>query len=149
MKKRFTFGLQSVLDLQASKTEQARLALAHAAQRTNRQREHIAHLRRHIEEAMKAEHDRDVAAIARMKRDGTYRLRLQSELTRALRLLDALVRAESDARSELVEKRREEETLQALRTNALNEHMVEQQRLQDLEDDELGMLATNRTRKSA
>jgi flagellar export protein FliJ len=149
-RKRFTFQLQTVLDVHESETEKARLELLQAVKRTAHQSEKVEHIRALMNDSMNSSDATPNGSVALLRRDGTYRIQLQRELAKEERLLSALLHSEAEARRKLVGRRKKEETVRALRDTALAEHRVEHARLVNNESDELAMLtAARRRRRSA
>ena len=147
--RKFTFRLQTVLDVHEMETERARLELSQASKKVVAQTAKVDRIRAEIDEAQKPGATTPNNRVALLRRDGTYRMQLQRELSKEERLLSALLRAEAESRRKLIRKRKKEETVRSLRDTALTEHRLENNRLENNETDELAMIAASRRRRKS
>ena len=147
--RKFTFRLQTVLDVHEMETERARLELSQASNKVRAQSAKVDQIRAEIDESQKPGLAPSNSQVALLRRDGTYRMQLQRELAKEERLLSALLRAEADSRKKLIRKRTKEETVRSLRDTALTEHRLENNRIENNETDELAMIAASRRRRKS
>ena len=120
--KKFKFGLDKVLKLRHYQTEEARHALVAAVTERERQEALLEEAQRKLHEVLTSS-PMGVAVDPRsLKQHDSYRRDAQRACIEARRVLNAKEKQEQEARSQLVDRRREEEALLHLHDQQKLEH---------------------------
>ncbi len=125
--KKFQFSLATVLRFRRHEADRARQALAHIIEARKQQEARLAEVRSRLQEVHAAAPIAGSADPMAFRRFSSYRTHLERACDRELRSLEDARRSEARARERLLEKRREEESLQSLHDEKKSRHRLEEQ----------------------
>ena len=119
---KFRFSLQSVLDLREYETEKARFFLAQAVAERREQEQALERSEQRLHELNERAPDADAADLKTLRQYDAFRQHARQLRDRARQRLDELRQREDAARSNWIEKRQAEESLQTLHDEEKQEH---------------------------
>jgi flagellar protein FliJ len=142
--KSFQFSLESVLRLRKHETETARRQLERIAAMRQSAEMCVAEAERVLNDHMSRPLAGGSLGPEAFRRHASYRAEARTKLDEARRRVDELARTEEEARKRLVERSRDEESLQQLYDDERMEHIAEQDAAEAAFLDEQAITGYNR-----
>lgn len=122
---KFRFSLQSVLDLREYETEKARFFLAQAVAERREQEQALERAERRLHELNENAPSADTVDLRTLRQYDAFRQHARRMCDQARERLDALRQREDIARTNWIEKRQAEESLQTLHDDEKRAHEKE------------------------
>jgi flagellar protein FliJ len=142
MAKRFIFRLDTLLKLRKRKEDEQRRVVAERLRDVRRCQATITDLRCRISDALAGEREmrlRGSLSVTRVLAEQRWRAHLDRRLAASGQQLTTLEKAHRESQSVLAERSRDVKVLEKLREKRHQAHMMEQERIERIETEEVGM----------